>query len=136
MLCAQLERREQVLGRRREIYELYGKRLSEVAGIGLQPVASWAVVSPWLFSITVNAEEFGVTRDELMQRLSERGIETRPFFIPLHTLPPFREGSRRRGEELPVTVALAGTGINLPTFSTMTDAEVERICDVIAQLQR
>ncbi len=136
LLCAQLERREQVLGRRREIYELYGKRLSEVAGIGLQPVASWAVVSPWLFSITVNAEEFGVTRDELMQRLSERGIETRPFFIPLHTLPPFREGSRRRGEELPVTVALAGTGINLPTFSTMTDAEVERICDVIAQLQR
>lgn len=136
LLCAQLERREQLLRRRREIYARYGTILSEVSGIGRQPNASWAVISPWLFSITVNAEEFGLTRDELMQRLSERGIETRPFFIPLHTLPPFREGSRRRGEELPVTVALAATGINLPTFSTMTDAEVERICDLIAQLQR
>ncbi len=136
LLCAQLERREQILRRRRAIYKLYRKMLADVPGIGLQPNASWAVVSPWLFSITVNAEEFGLIRDELMHKLAELGVDTRPFFIPLHTLPPFREGSRRRREELPVTVSLGARGINLPTFSTMTDAEVERIGEAIAQLRR
>jgi len=46
----------------------------------------------------------------------------------LHTLPPFREGARQRGENLPLTMKLAGRGLNLPTFSTMTDAQVERVC--------
>lgn len=136
LLCAQLERREQILQCRRAIYSRYRKMLSAIPGIGVQPQASWAEVTPWLFSILVNAQEFGLTRDELMGKLAKMQIETRPFFIPLHTLPPFREGSRRRGEELPVTVSLGMQGMNLPTFSTMTDAEVERICESIAQLQR
>lgn len=136
LLCAQLERREQILYRRREIFSLYTKLLAGIPGIGIQPNAPWAVISPWLFSITVNAEEFGRTRDELMQGLAELEVDTRPFFIPLHTLPPFREGSRKRGEQLPITVSLGAQGINLPTYSTMTDTEVEQVGETVARLRR
>jgi len=128
LLCAQLERREQLLQRRRQIYSLYRDHLKGVPGVGFQPAASWATISPWLFSMTVEPEASGVSRDQLIAKLAERGIETRPFFIPLHTLPPFREGARQRGENLPLTMKLAGRGLNLPTFSTMTDAQVERVC--------
>lgn len=136
LLCAQLERRDQLLARREAIYADYRRRLSTVPGIGFQPVAPWATVAPWLFSVTIDPERFGMTRDVLMERLGDHGIDSRPFFIPLHTLPPFREASGKRGEILPVTSQIASCGINLPTYSTMTSSEVAHVCDVIAELHR
>jgi perosamine synthetase len=136
LLCAQLERRELIMGRRRELYALYRTMLESVPGIGFQPVAPWALVSPWLFCISIEEREFGIPRDEVMRKLYEVGVETRPFFIPLHTLPPFREGARARGNHLSATVELAGRGINLPTYSEMTDAEVRRVCDALMRIHR
>lgn len=66
-----------------------------------------------------------------MEILSEEGIETRPFFIPLHQLPPFREESRRRGDQLQITESLSSTGMNLPTFVGLTAIQVERIAELI-----
>jgi perosamine synthetase len=135
LLCAQLERCDQILKRRTQIFSLYREHLADVAGVGFQPIASWASVSPWLFCITLDEAAFGLSRDSLILRLAASGIETRPFFIPLHTLPPFREASRRRGEDLPVTTRLACGGLNLPTYSTMTDGEVLRVCQQVKQIQ-
>jgi perosamine synthetase len=135
MLCAQLERREQLMARRREIYALYAKLLDGVPGIGFQPVAAWATLSPWLFCITIAENEFGCGSEELMRRLGERQIDTRPFFIPLHRLPPFVDASQRRGEHLPVTDDLSRRGINLPTYPTMSDEQVTYVCDSIRQIQ-
>ena len=94
MLCGQLERRGQILERREQIYQQYLERLTGIPGISFQPVADWAKPAHWLFCITVNEAEYGCSRDELMRLLDKEGIETRPFFIPLHSLPPFREESR------------------------------------------
>ena len=134
ILCAQLERREALLARRAQIFARYHEHLARVPGLGFQPVAPWARLSPWLFCLTLDPAVFPLSRDELIVRLAEQGIETRPFFIPLHTLPPFREGSRDRNEHLPVTMALASRGLNLPTFSTMTDRQVEQVCDAVKLL--
>jgi perosamine synthetase len=134
VLCAQLERRDHLLQRRRHIYSRYREQLAGASGIGFQPCAAWATISPWLFSMTLETAAAGVSRDQLIAKLAERGIETRPFFIPLHTLPPFREGSRHRGEDLPLTRQLAACGLNLPTYSTMTDAQVDRVCAEVRQV--
>lgn len=131
ILSAQLERWEQILKRRREILGAYHERLSVIPGIGFQPVASWAEPAPWLFSMTVERAEFGRSRDELMRLLADQGIETRPFFVPLHQLPPFREESRRRNEFLPITEKLSGNGMNLPTFSKLSIGELDRIVQII-----
>jgi perosamine synthetase len=131
MLCAQLERSEQIIERRRQIFSLYREMLTEIPGIGFQPSAVWAEPAPWLFSITVDGSEYGCSRDELMNLLGEQGIETRPFFMALHRLPPFREESRRRGERLPVTDHLSTTGMSLPTYTRLKDREIESIAQVI-----
>jgi perosamine synthetase len=136
ILCAQLERVDSILTRRRKIYSLYRELLGELPGVGLQPTAPWATVLPWLFSITIDPKVSGCTRDDLILNLTEHGIETRPFFIPLHTLPPFREGSSKRGERLPVTEALGERGINLPTYNTMKDSDVERVAAVVQNFIR
>ena len=92
------------------------KRLAGIPGIYFQPVAEWAKPSNWLFCITVNEKEYGHTRDELMELLDQEGIDTRPFFIPIHSLPPYVEKSKSRKDYLPVTDSLGATGLNLPTF--------------------
>ena len=131
ILCAQLERRESIIARRRKIFDAYRSGLLGVPGIGFQPVAEWAVPAPWLFCMTVDPNAYGRTRDELVRRLDAEGIETRPFFLPLNTLPPFREGARRRGDAVPVVESLAGSGLNLPTFSGLTQDAQARVINAV-----
>ena len=134
LLCAQLERAEAIIADRKRVFDAYTERLSGVEGIGFQPVAPWAEPTPWLYSITVDPDRFGLSRDELMLALDAQGIETRPFFVPVHQLPPYR-GSRRAGPgDLPVTAALAGSGMNLPTFGQLDEATIDRIADAIRDL--
>jgi len=131
ILCAQLERFDDIVARRRTVFETYRAALADIPGIGIQPVASWAEPAPWLFCVTVDAHRYGRTRDELIARLDESGIETRPFFIPIHLLPPYLHESQARHEHLPVTEELAARGMNLPTHSNLTEADVERISDAV-----
>jgi len=131
LLCAQLERRDLIMQQRHGVFAAYRERLAGVPGIGLQPRAPWAEPAPWLFSIVVDDKVYGRTRDELAARLAEDGIETRPFFVPLHRLPPFREASRERGEYLPVTDQLAERGLNLPTYNTLALADIDYIAERI-----
>ena len=136
LLCAQLQRREEILMSRKRVFTAYEELLAGIPGIGFQPIAPWAERARWLFSITVAASEYGRSRDELMELLAEKGVETRPFFLALHKLPPFREESQRRGEVLPHTDALSESGMNLPTFSALTDSQLEYVANTIRQLRR
>jgi perosamine synthetase len=134
--CAQLERREPLLARRREIFAEYRRLLGEIPGVELPPVAPWAEISPWMFCAVINPERFGCGRDEAMACLAEHGIETRPMFYPLHRLPMFREESLRRGEELPVTDRLSRDCIMLPTYTQLTAADLARIAEALREARQ
>ncbi len=136
ILCAQLERRDEILAERHRVFARYRELLGQTPGLGYQPVADWAEPTPWLFSVLVEQDEFGMSRDELGDQLAVRGIETRPLFVPLHTLPPFSEASRARGENLPHTERLAASGLNLPTYNGLTHAEQDWIVEAIAAVAR
>ncbi len=136
LLCAQFERREGLLTARRRVFSRYRERLTGIEGIGFQPVAPWAEPAPWMFCITVHEAAYGRSRDELAEILASEEIETRPFFVPLHRLPMFREESQRRGEQLPVTERLASSGLNLPTYSQLSDEDLDRVCEVIRTHRR
>lgn len=134
MLCAQIERHEALMERRKRIFQLYCEALQNTPGIGIRPVAPWATLSPWLFSITVDPDEFGHTREQLMATLAQHKIDSRPFFIPVHTLPPYHDDPERPALHLPNTEYLCNSGVNLPTYTTMTDSQIERVCEVITQM--
>lgn len=131
ILCAQLERAGQIFASRKQVFTWYDETLRDIPGIGFQPVAPWCQPAPWLYCITVDESAFGHTRNELMAHLRSEGIDTRPFFLALHRLPPFREESQRRGESLPVTDLLSEQGLNLPTYVSLTQGEVARVADAI-----
>jgi perosamine synthetase len=132
-LCAQLERADAIIAQRQSIFDLYRNQLDGTEGVGFQPIAEWAKQAPWLFSVTIDPESFGCTRDQLADYLKKNDVDTRPFFIPLHSLPPFRNESAARGEHLPFTDALAASGINLPTHAMLTEEDVTEICRLIKE---
>lgn len=132
ILCGQLERRAAILDRRRLIWNRYAERLSIVPGIHLRPAQNWSETSPWMFACLVDEDVFGISRDQLAQRLSDQRIETRPMFVPLHSLPPYRQANVSR--KLPITDRLGATGIMLPTYTGLTDSDIDRICDTIAEV--
>jgi perosamine synthetase len=134
MLCGQLERATAIMSRRKAIFTRYRRELAGTPGVGMQPIASWAEPAPWLFSATIDEQKFGWSRDDVMQQLASAGIETRPFFRPLHKLPPFREQSILRREKLSVTDDLGATGLNLPTFTAMTDEQVSEVCRTVREI--
>lgn len=130
ILCAQIERSDAILNRRQEIFDTYEDLLAGCPGIGFQPVASWAKRSPWLFCLTVDPATFGHTRDELAAHLLENDVDSRPFFHPLHKLPPYREQATN-AVDLPHTDRLAATGINLPTYASLEAKQIETVCKLI-----
>lgn len=136
VLCAQLERAESILARRRNAFSQYRRQLDSVPGIGFQPVASWAEPAPWMFNIVVDAQAYGRTAAELAVLLDEDGIDTRPLFPPLHREPPFAKKSRERGDRLPVSEHLAETGLTLPTFNRLTLDDIERVTSSIREHRR
>ena len=131
ILCGQIERRTAILERRRRIWGRYVKNLSRVPGITLRTENDWSKTSPWLFVCLVDERTFGVGRDQLAISLHEQRIETRPMFVPLHSLPPYRQAGPL--PHLPVTDALGTSGIMLPTYTTLTDHDIDRICNAITR---
>jgi perosamine synthetase len=69
-----------------------------------------------------------VSLDEVRSRLDERGVDSRPFFHPIHTLPPYASGER-----LPVAEDLAAHGLNLPSGVGLERDQIERVAQALAR---
>lgn len=123
---AQLERFDALLGRKDAIAERYGKALAGVPGVSFMPSRPGTRPVCWLYSILLEPRTFGMSRDALMRHLAGGGIETRPFFPPLHLMPPYRQATR-----FPVAERLAARGLNLPSGPAIADADIDRVCAAV-----
>lgn len=130
---AQMEQLQQFLSRRDEVVARYDSALKHVPGITLPPRAPWARNIHWLYSILVDEDDAAIGRDQLALRLQEHGIETRPFFHPLHIQPPYQPYAK---ESYPVSVDLAARGLSLPTANDIQDADIDRVCSAISDIVR
>ncbi|MEP7200684.1 MAG: DegT/DnrJ/EryC1/StrS family aminotransferase [Chloroflexota bacterium] len=129
---AQTERFEFLVECRRKNAEMYSELLSAVPGLTLPPEKPWAKNVFWMYGILVHPE-FGLTRDELRERLAKRGIETRTFFIPIHLQPIYYAAHGR--EQFPVAEMLCARGMYLPSASTLTPSDIEFIAQCIREIQ-
>lgn len=125
---AQMARIAEIIARKRQIAHHYGRVLAEVPGLTLPVELPGYTNVYWMYSVLVD-ERFPLTRDELMLALRERHIDSRPFFHPLDTLPPYRQGAPQ-----PVALRLSRQGINLPSAPSLTDEQVEYVGAAIREL--
>jgi perosamine synthetase len=125
---AQFHRLDQMLVRRRRIAERYAEGLSDVEGLRFCGEAPWATSNFWLMSVLIDPDVFGESRMKVMDRLDDGGVDSRPFFSPISSLPPYRE-FRHAG--LSVSERLHADGLCIPSSSTLDEADQDRVIDLL-----
>jgi perosamine synthetase len=126
---AQLEQISSILAKRERDEQLYKKLLKGVGSITPQPRASWAKPVYWMHSVLFE-DSFGVSRDEVMKKLKEKKIDSRPFFYPNHLLPPYNTE-----EKLAVCEEIARKGINLPSSTGLSEEKIRRVCNALKEIK-
>ncbi len=117
---AQLERIEDFLGRRAEVMDWYRHEVRTSEGIRLNRVKNWAKSAYWMVCLEVDGFDTA-RRDEFMQALKVRGIDSRPYFCTMSSMPMYEQAP------LPVAARKAQIGLNLPSYYELTRSEVQRI---------
>lgn len=128
---AQLTRLESMIERRRQNRTRYADRLASHAGIALFGAENAHRDNAWLTAILVDASLTGFTAGQLGQWLADRGIETRPLWKPMHLQPVFRDAPMIGGQ---VAEKLFATGLALPSGSTLSDAQLDRVIESVEEL--
>jgi dTDP-4-amino-4,6-dideoxygalactose transaminase len=84
------------------------------------------------FPVFINAEEYGMTRDQLYFKLKEANVLGRRYFYPLiSTFEPYRTLPSSAAENLPVATCIADEVICLPMHHELTESDVERVLDIM-----
>jgi perosamine synthetase len=125
---AQLERLEQLVDDRRRVAAWYRQQLRLAPGLTLPGEADWASNAYWLYSVLVDSAD---RRDALAVALAGEGIETRPFFHPVHELPMYRHSRTDRGCR--VARNLSARGLSLPTSSYLLAGDVAVISEALTR---
>ena len=132
---AQLEKVDTYVNLRREHAKLYNERLKDIVGITLPCEKEWASNSYWMYSILVE-DEFGISRDKLTQKLKEKGIGTRPFFIGMHRQQSLSDFGCDCSGDYPVADEISEKGLYLPSASGLKVEQIDFICDNIRELSK
>jgi perosamine synthetase len=125
--CAQMERIEELVTRKREILAVYRERLSGIEGISMNPEPQGTVNGAWMPTV-VFAQESLVSREKLNRAFEAENIDARVFFHPLSSLPMFIPKI-----ENTIAWSIPKRAINLPSYHEMVDRDKERVISVISE---
>lgn len=129
----QLQVLEDRVQARRRNFEFYRRALGDLPGIEFMPEAPWGRHSRWLTCLTIDSGKFGADREQVRLALEEADIESRPVWQPMHLQPVFAEYEAIGGD---VSEDLFRRGLCLPSGSSLTEADLERITGVIRKCAR
>lgn len=123
--CAQLERIEELVDKKREIFHIYKDTFSNFEGVSFNPEKKYTKNSYWMPTIIFN-KEYNLNRDELLEHLNNQGIAARPFFYPVSSFPMFEEK-----KENIISYSIFSRGINLPSNFEISERDAEFIFEQI-----
>lgn len=121
---AQLERATEILEKKRQIAQWYCERLHNSPLVLDSELDTGGRHSFWMFSVLAEDAE---QRNGLRSALRDAGVETRPFFCPAHLMPMYAAPEA----SFPVSEVLGDTGINLPSYPDLSEADIDYICEVM-----
>lgn len=119
---------ERKLAARCDLAARYRALLDDRPDIHLPSSPPWSESVNWLYTVRIDVPS-DRDRDDVIARMADDGIETRPVFYPMHQLPPYFEP----GGAYPVVDRLARTGVSLPTHLKLDDVDVKRVCESLTR---
>jgi perosamine synthetase len=123
---AQMGRIDELLDRKKSIFQTYDSLLSEIKSLSLLPSNDWSENSYWLYTLILNDHKEGA-RDQLIENLGSRGIDARPGFYPMHVMEPYAEYGHG---DYPVANYLSANSICLPSSFGLSNEAILHIVEI------
>jgi perosamine synthetase len=137
---AQLQHLEEAVTRKREIGRLYSELLKECPGLILPPDRNVAgeINIYWVYGVEV-MPDLPFDAEEVMKRLAQEKVGTRPFFWCMHEQPVFERMGLFVGQSYPMAERIARRGFYIPSGLALTDDECKevagRVIKVMSELK-
>ncbi len=128
--CAQMERVDELIKRKREILRYYRDRIERTPWVKMNPEQAGTVNGAWMPTAVFDAET-GMTCESLQEAFVAENIDARPFFHPLSSLSMFEDQPQNR-----LAWGIPGRAINLPSYADLTVTELGRVSDVVHHQSR
>ena len=126
---SQVERIEELIGRKREIMSYYRKHLTSLSGVSINPEHEGTIIGAWMPTL-VFSEETGVTRGKLQAAFAAENIDARVFFHPLSSLPMFDAIDGNHW-----AYSIPERAINLPSYHDISVQDLDRVCSVVSDIR-
>ena len=127
--CAQLERIDELVEKKRKILSLYKEKLRGLKCLTMNYEPPGVVNGAWMPTAVFDLST-QVTREKLLKVFQSNDIDARVFFWPLSQLPTFHQNYSN-----PIAESISKRGVNLPSFHDMKETEINFICDVLKSAQ-
>jgi len=128
----QIDRLEGFIETKIKNYNLYKEAIENIEGLTLLPFRSDARANHWFYSVIVDKDKYGMDRDELLRKLNDENIQTRPLWRLIHKQKPYLNSQSYKIEKAEF---YEKNLINVPCSSSLSGDEVLRVIDALKRFQ-
>ena len=128
----QMGRLEELLAKREKVAGWYNQRLANVPGVQAPQLAPETSRASWFVYVVRFSGQ--IDRERVARKLDEAGIPARPYFLPVHLQPYMVEKFGFQPGDYPITEDLGQRGLALPFSGVMSEAQVEIVCQALAEV--
>ncbi|MFT3848113.1 MAG: DegT/DnrJ/EryC1/StrS family aminotransferase [Propionivibrio sp.] len=126
--CAQIERIEELVDVKRQVFERYREGIAGAKGVAMNPEHTGTQNGFWMPTVVFD-KSTGVTREKLQAAFAEEEVDARVFFHPLSGLPMFKaQPLNVHAYDIPTRA------INLPSYHDMSDQDLARVVGVVRRI--
>ena len=129
--CAQMEQLDDHVASKRRIATTYQRGIEDIAGLEFYEASDKSFCTYWLSTIMVDEATFGIDSRSIMKALSSEGIQSRPVWHPINSLPPYKHCESYKVE---VATHIYKHALSLPSSTSLTDSDQARVLSAIRRL--
>ena len=130
---SQIDQLESFIETKIKNYNIYKEELEKIEGLEILPFIKGIRANHWFYSLKIDKEKYGIGRDELLQKLVDAGIQTRPIWGLIHQQKPY---STCQSYEIEKALYYYDRILNLPCSSNLTEKEVYQVIEKIKEFKK
>ena len=130
---SQIDQLESFIETKIRNYEIYKEELEKIEGLEILPFVEGIRANHWFYSLKIDKEKYGIGRDELLQKLVDAGIQTRPIWGLIHQQKPY---ANCQNYEIEKALYYYDRILNLPCSSNLTEKEVYQVIEKIKEFKK
>ena len=130
---SQIDQLESFIETKIKNYKIYKEELEKIDGLEILPFRDGIRPNHWFYSLKIDKEKYGIGRDELLQKLVDAGIQTRPIWGLIHQQKPYADC---QSYEIEKALYYYDRILNLPCSSNLTEKEVYQVIEKIREFRK